>query len=80
MFQVTLVRDDYNGQGVLFLDVEDTLVEATDFLNGLTRGDRVDEEEALTRTYVWLPQSTGGGTSVSHEKLPGEWFMGQSSA
>ena len=36
MFQVTPVRDDYNGQRVLFLDAEDTLVEATDFLNGLT--------------------------------------------
>jgi len=70
MFQVTLVRDDYNGKEVLVLDAEDLLVECADLLNRVVRGDRVDEEEAFTSAQVLLPQGTGGGRQlVSHEKL-----------
>jgi len=56
MFQVTLVRDDYNRKGVLVFDAEDLLMEGANFLNGVTRGDRVDEEEALSHADVLLPQ------------------------
>jgi len=53
---------------IMLFDAEDLPVECADFLNRITRGDRVDEKEAFTYAYVLLSQGTGG-TSVSHEKL-----------
>jgi len=39
IFQVRLVRDDYNRKRILVLDAEDLLVECVDFLDRFTRGD-----------------------------------------
>lgn len=63
IFQVTLVSDDDNREGILVLDSEDLLVECADFLKRITRCDRIDEEEAFTRAHVLLPHGAGGDIS-----------------
>jgi hypothetical protein len=59
MFEVTLVRDDCSGKRILVLEAGDLLVDVLIFLNGLTRGDRLDEE-APTHAHVLLLHDAEG--------------------
>ena len=53
--QIALVADNNDGEIVLVLDAQDLLLEGHDFFKGLTRCDRVDEQEALAGAHVLFP-------------------------
>lgn len=55
LLQIALVTDNNDGEIVLVLDAENLLLEGHDFFEGLTRCDRVDEQEALAGAHVLFP-------------------------
>lgn len=52
--QITLVADQHHREGIAVLDTSDLLVECIDFFKGQTRGDGVDQNEALAVSHVLL--------------------------
>jgi hypothetical protein len=54
VLEITLVGDDEDGEVILVLDTKDLLMELGDFLEGVARGDGVDEEEAFAGAHVLL--------------------------
>lgn len=72
--EVALVGDDDNGEVILVLDAQYLLLEGHDLLVGGTRGDGVDEEEALARAHVLLAHGrvlllTGGVEDIEEGDL-----------
>jgi hypothetical protein len=54
VLEIALVGDDNDGERVLVLDSEDLLVERRNFFKRVARGDRIDEQEALSGAHVLL--------------------------
>ncbi len=58
VFQITLVRYDDDGEGILVLNTENLLVERADFLEGVAGGDGIHKKETLAGTHVLFAHST----------------------
>ncbi len=58
ILEITLVRDDDDRELIHVLHSEDLLVEGADFLERVSRGDGVNEQEALSSTHVLLTHRT----------------------
>lgn len=57
VFEITFVRNDDDGEGILVLHSQDLLVERADFLKRVARRDRVHKKEALAGSHVLFPHS-----------------------
>lgn len=52
VFKITLIGYDNDGEGVLVLDTKNLLMEGIDFLERVTRRDRVDEKETFACAHI----------------------------
>jgi hypothetical protein len=55
VLEIAFVSHNNNRERVLVLDSQDLLVENADFLERVSRRDRVDEEETLASSHILLP-------------------------
>ena len=58
VFEITLVGDHDDRESVLIFDTKDLLVESADFLERVSRGNGVHEQETFARAHVLFPHRT----------------------
>jgi len=75
VFQVTFICDDDDGEGILILYSQDLLVECAYFLEGIAGCDRVDEQEAFTRSHILLAHGTIFFLSSSIKNIEKGYFV-----
>ena len=54
VFEITFVPNEHHRKVVFVLDSKDLLMELVDFLEGLSSGDRVNEDEPFSGAHVLL--------------------------